>query len=305
MGEIIKKKQSYRAKKIKSTGLHAWGVLRFLLLFGMSFLIIKPFVTKITMAFMLPADLLDATVNQIPKHLSTYYWNVALEGMNLSKTLINSISLTLLVSITQLSVSALVGYSLSRFKFKGRNFLYAMVIIFMLVPSSTYSIAQYLQFRYPLGMNLSLIDTLLPLFVLSLGGLGFKQGLYIYLFMTFFRGLPKNIEDAAMVDGAGSFKTFWSIMLPNSKSILITVSIFAFSWQWTDINYAKNFFPNMNIIASQISQIYIRVGLTEDPIGSAIAKNAACIILILPLLVLFVLGQRHLTQSISRTGMAN
>ena len=254
---------------------------------------------------MLPDDLLDASVNLIPKHFSLYYWQSAIEGMNLTKTVLNSLLLGILVALTQLVVSALVGYGLARFRFKGHKLLFAFVIIIMLVPSSTYSIAQYLQFRYPFGLNLNMIDTVLPLFFMSLGGIGFKQGLYIYLFATFFRGLPKNLEDAAYVDGAGSFRTFCSIILPNSRAVIITVLIFSFSWQWTDVNYAQLYFNNLKVIPTAITSIFIRVGMADDPTGTAIARNAACILLILPLILLYLFGQKYLTQSISRTGMAN
>ncbi len=292
-------------RSIRSVGTGLWSIFRFMLLFGLAFLILEPFFTKIIMAFMSPDDLLDPSVNLIPKHLSTYYWQVALEGIELSKTLLNSLALSVLVAGVELFTSALVGYGLARFRFRGRRLLFAMVILIMLVPSQTYSIAQYLNFRYPFGLNLSTIDTLIPMFAMALGGMGFKQGLYIYLFMTFFRGLPQNLEDAAFIDGAGNFRTFWSVILPNSRSVIVTVLLFSFSWQWTDTSYAQLYFTRLKVIPAMIGSIYVRVGLTADTIGTAIAQNAACMLLILPLLLLFVLGQRSLTQSIARSGMAN
>ena len=302
---VLRRRRTLTKEKAFSFGNSIWKFVRFLLLFGLAFLILKPFITKIIMAFMNPDDLLDPTVNLIPKHLSLYYWEVALEGINLAKTLIISLLLGGMVAVVQLASSMLVGYGLARFRFKGRTFLYVMVIIIMLVPSQTYSIAQYLGFRYPFGMDQNTIDTIIPMFTLALGGLGFKQGLYIYLFMTFFRGLPQNLEDAALIDGAGSFRTFWSVIIPNSRSVIVTVLLLSFSWQWTDTTYSKLYFINLKVIPAMIGNIYVRVGLTADPIGSAIAQNAACMLLILPLLILFMFGQRYLTQSIARTGMAN
>lgn len=292
-------------RKIRSFGTSMWSILRFMLLFGLAFLILEPFFTKIVMAFMSPDDLLDPSVNLIPKHLSVYYWQIALEGMELKKTFLNSLLLSVLVAVVQLFTSALVGYGLARFRFRGRRLLFVMVILIMLIPPQTYSIAQYLNFRYPFGLNISSIDTLIPMFVMALGGMGFKQGLYIYLFMTFFRGLPQNLEDAAFIDGAGNFRTFWSVILPNSRSVIVTVLLFSFSWQWTDTSYAQLYFTRLKVIPAMIGSIYVRVGLTPDTIGTAIAQNSACMLLIVPLLVLFLFGQRSLTQSIARSGMAN
>lgn len=302
-----KSKDLVGKRKIRSFGIMIWGIVRFALIFGLAFLILKPFITKIFMATMNPDDLLDPTIRMIPKHLAIYYWQVALDGMALSKTLFTSISLSLTVSLMQLISSALIGYGLARYKFKGRSFLYVMVILIMLIPPQTYSIAQYLGFRF-FGVGIlvvNTIDTLIPIFITALGGIGFKQGLYIYLFMTFFKGLPRNLEDAAFIDGAGPLHTFWSVILPNSIAVIFTVILFSFSWQWTDTTYPQLYFINLKVISSTINQIYIRIGLTPDPIGSAIAQNAACMLLILPLLLVFAFGQKYLTQSITRSGFAN
>jgi len=292
-------------KKVINIGHSAWKIARFLLLFGLCFLIIKPFVLKITMAFFNPDDLLDASVNIVPRNLSLYYWRVAWDGLQISETLLNSVLLGVLVSLAQLLSSAFVGYGLARFRFKGHSLLFGSVIVIMLIPPQTYNLAQYLSFRYPFGQNFSLIDTLAPMFLMALFGMGFKQGLYIYLFNTFFKGLPSNLEDAALIDGAGSFRTFWSIILPNSRAVILTVLTFSFSWQWTDIIYTKQYFINMKVLPAMVSSIYVRVGLSADTIGSAIAQNAACILIILPLLFLFLFSQKYLTQSIAQTGMAN
>jgi len=299
---LIKKKKSF-----KTIGLRIWEIVRFVIIFGLAFLILKPFVNKILLAFMNPDDLLDPMVMLIPKHFSVYYWRVAWQGMELSRTLLTSTVLSIAVSLIQMISSALIGYGLGRFKFRGRNFFYAMVIIIMLIPPQAYSIAQYLGFRFfgigPVTINT--IDSLIPVFIMAIGGIGMKQGLYIYLFVVFFKGLPKDLENAAYIDGAGAFRTFFSVIMPNAVSIIVTVMLFSFAWQWTDLSYPKLYFTSLKVIPTVIGEIYVRVGLTPDTIGSSIAQNAACMLLLLPLLVLFIFGQKFISQSISRTGQAN
>lgn len=216
-----------------------------------------------------------------------------------------SFIMALIVGLIQLISSALIGYGLARFKFAGRRLAFALVILILLIPSQTYSIAQYMGFRYFLGSGISLIDTTGPLFILSAFGLGTKQGLYIYLMMTFFKGLPGSLEEASYIDGANPIYTFFFVMLPNAKPILITVFLFSFCWQWTDSSYASMYFSSLKVIPSVIPAIYLRVGLTPDILGSYIAQNAACMIMLVPLVGLFILGQKYLINSLTSSGFAN
>ena len=290
---------------LKRTGLLAWSVVRFIIVFGLAFIIVKPFIVKILMATMSPNDLLDNSVKLIPRNPSLYYWKEAWEGMQLEETFLLSLVMALAVGVIQLMASASIGYGLARFKFVGRGFAFAMVILILLIPAQTYSIAQYMGFRYFLGTDISLIDSGWPLFILSAVGLGTKEGLYIYLMMTFFKGLPVSLEEASYIDGANPIHTFFTIMLPNAKPILITVFLFSFCWQWTDSAYASMYFSSLKNIPSVIPGIYIRVGLTPDMLGSYITQNAACLIMLIPLIGLFMLGQKYLINSLASSGIAN
>ena len=216
------------------------SLLRFVILFGLAFIILKPFVYKILMSFMHPDDLLDSTVWLVPRLGSTYYWQQAVEQLRLPDTLINTSLLSLSVGILQVISCLMIGYGLARFKFKGSKLAFALVIIIMLVPVQVISIARYLQFNYFsfFGKVISLTDTFWPIIILSSTGLGIKQGLYIYMFREFFRSLPVVLEEAAYIDGAGPIKTFISIMLPNAKTVIATVFLFSFCWQWTDTVYS-------------------------------------------------------------------
>ena len=293
--------------RTKALGNIAWKLLRFFLIFGLAFIVLKPFINKLLMSLMNPDDLLDPQVLMIPKHLSTYYWKVALEGLKISSSALHSIGLTLAVTLCQTLSSAFVGYGLSRFRFKGSKLLLGMVIVLMLIPPQTYSVAQYIGFRYfGIGdITVNLLNTYWPFVLLSIGGLGVKQGLYIYLFYAFFGQLPKSLEDAAYVDGANPLTCFFRIILPNARSVIITVLIFSVSWQWTDVGNTDLYLKSFSVMSTNIEQIYIRNGLSADVMGSAIAQNTACLLLIVPILVLFLICQRSITQSIAHAGLAN
>ncbi len=291
----------------RKVAMLALSLLRFVILFGLAFIILKPFVYKILMSFMHPDDLLDSTVWLVPRLGSTYYWQQAIEQLRLPDTLINTGLLSLAVGILQVISCLMIGYGLARFKFKGDKLAFALVIIIMLVPVQVISIARYLQFNYFsfFGKVISLTDTFWPIIILSSTGLGIKQGLYIYMFREFFRSLPVVLEEAAYIDGAGPIKTFISIMLPNAKTVIATVFLFSFCWQWTDTVYSSLYFNELPVFANVIDTMYIRVGLNADMLGTGILRNSAAMLVMIPLLVLFVFCQKLFVRSMAISGLAN
>lgn len=219
------------SKKMKLQ-LKKWplSILRFIIIFGLAFIILEPFVYKILMAFMHPDDLIDSTVWIVPRIGSTYYWQQALEQMKLPQSAINTFLLSLIVGILQVFSCTMIGYGLARFNFRGNKAAFAVVILIMLVPVQVISIARYLDFNYFnfFGKVISLTDTFWPLIILSATGLGIKQGLYIYMMRELFRSLPVSIEEAAYIDGAGPIQTFINVMLPNALTTMATVFVFSF-----------------------------------------------------------------------------
>ena len=288
-----------------------WSVFRFVLIFGLCFIILYPFIVKILAACMSPEDLLDSTVKFVPKNWSSYYWKFAWERLDIMKSGGLSLCISIISAVIQVIVSTMVGYGLARFKFKGRNLAFMMVIIILLVPAQVYSIPQYLNFRYfGIGdLNVNLIDSVAPIWILSLGCLSVKQCLYIYLIREFFKDLPRDLENAAYVDGASIGRTFFSIVLPNAKNMMITVFLFAFCWQWTDTEFSSLYFTSKTTLAMRPivgSYMVIKGQLSSiDPFGTSIARAAATIIIIIPIVILSAFCQKFLVRSISRSGMAN
>ena len=296
------------SKKMKLQ-LKKWplSILRFIIIFGLAFIILEPFVYKILMAFMHPDDLIDSTVWIVPRIGSTYYWQQALEQMKLPQSAINTFLLSLIVGILQVFSCTMIGYGLARFNFRGNKAAFAVVILIMLVPVQVISIARYLDFNYFnfFGKVISLTDTFWPLIILSVTGLGIKQGLYIYMMRELFRSLPVSIEEAAYIDGAGPIQTFINVMLPNALTTMATVFVFSFCWQWTDTTYSSLYFNEMPVLANVVDTMYIRVGLNPDPLATGILRNAAAIIIMLPLMVLFVFAQKLFVKSMALSGLAN
>lgn len=288
-----------------------WSIFRFVLIFGLCFIILYPFMIKILATFMSSGDLLDSTVKFIPKEGSTYYWKFAWERLDILKSGSLSLFLSLGTAIIQMLTSTMVGYGLARFQFKGKNLAFAIVIIILLVPAQVYSIPQYLGFRYfGVGdLTVNLIDSVIPVFMLSLGCLSVKQCLYIYLMREFFKDLPNDLENAAYIDGASIGRTFFNIVLPNAKNMMMTIFLFAFCWQWTDTEFSSLYFSSKTTLAMRPivgSYMVVKGQVSDtDPLGTAIARAAATMIIIIPVVVLASFCQKFLVKSISRSGMAN
>lgn len=280
---------------LNGLGKFAWIVLRAVIVIGLCFMIIYPFLVKAVVSIMSINDITDKTVMFIPRDTSLYFIKRAVYGLNYLPSLLNTVLLSLLVSVSQLLISCVVGYGFARFKFKGRNVLFFMVILSLIVPAETIIIPLYNRFS-----SWGMLDTIWPIVILSICGLGFKNGLYIYLMQQFFRGLPKELEQSAYIDGAGPLRAFWSIMLPNATNMMLTVFLFSFTWQWTDTTYNSMLCPNLQILSNTIMKVANSV---EDAVQAAAIEDTATLLVILPLLILFLFGQRYFIQSIERSGL--
>jgi multiple sugar transport system permease protein len=160
--------------------------------------------------------------------------------------------------------------------------------------------------NHPDGLNL--INTYAPLIILSVTGLAFKNGLYIFMLRQFFRGIPDSLEESAYIDGSGDFRTFLQIILPMSVPMMITVFLFAFCWQWTDSFYSNMFFTNPNKAPLVLSKIVgIPISLDTNYAGQNLyetaIKNTCGIMIILPLVIIYVFLQRYLVEGIERSGL--
>ena len=240
-------KQSHGARILRRGTLKA---LEYALLIGLSYYILSPLLLKIATSFMAESDLLDSLVVYIPKELTLWNYRRAAEFLNYWESLRNTALISLAAGLLQMLVCSFVGYGLAKFKFKGRGIVMAVVFFSIITPPLTYQPSMYLKFRYfdvfgiieaVTGSSVNLLDSLWPLLILSVTGFAFKNGLYIFMMMQFFRGFPEELEEAAYVDGYGVFRTFFRIILPNSVPMLITVFTFAFAWQWTDTFYTSMF----------------------------------------------------------------
>ncbi|MCR4906594.1 MAG: carbohydrate ABC transporter permease [Clostridiales bacterium] len=305
-------------------------IFKFLFLLGISYVILFPFYSKISSSFMSAEDFVDVTVNMVPRHPTLTTYKAIMTDNSYWKAFLNTLLLSGSCAILQTFVCCLVGYGFAKFKFKGNGVLFMIVIFTMIVPHQTLQLSMFMKFRYfDIGIGkfsifnflggglidsvnilkdpwLKLINTFWPLIILSATGLAFKNGLYIFMMRSFFKGIPDELEESAYLDGSGTFRTFVQIILPLSVPMLITVFMFAFSWQWTDNYYTTVFFtttgpllmPKIVKVPKSLNTAYAGSNMYEAAI-----RNTCGILILLPLLILYTFMQRYIVQGIERSGI--
>ncbi|WP_242457371.1 carbohydrate ABC transporter permease [Insulibacter thermoxylanivorax] len=297
-----------------------WIIVRFVLIVGLSFVILYPILKKISTAIKDRADLYSPIVVWIPENFSLDNFRQAIRVMDYWETLLNTFTLAGMTTVLTAISCALAGYGFARLKFKGSNVLFACVVLTILVPPTTILIPMYLNLKdfslfglIPLfngGKPVNLLNSYWPFVLTSMTAVSYKAGLFIFIFRQFFRGIPKEIEEAAYVDGAGVTKTFTHIMLPNAIPAIITVCLFSFVWQWNDSFFTTTYLTSSKVMSTQLSslphnlQVQLTAGVSqEDPFYLSMVQDTGILLAILPLIIIYLFVQRYFVESVERTGI--
>ncbi|PWU67249.1 carbohydrate ABC transporter permease [Gracilibacillus dipsosauri] len=297
-----------------------WAMVRFVLIVGLSFVILYPILQKIATAIKHKSDLYSPVVVWIPEHFTLENFKNAIKIMDYWDTLLNTFLLASITTILTTASCALAGYAFARLSFKGSKLLFAGVILTILVPPTTILIPIYMNLKdftlmgiIPLltGDSANLLNSYWPFILTSVTANSLKAGLYIFIFRQFFRGIPKVIEEAAYIDGAGVGKTFLRIMLPNAFPAIVTVMLFSFVWQWNDSFFTTTYLTSSNVMATQLSslpynlsiQLEGGVATNKDPFYMSMVQDTGILLAILPLIIIYLFVQRYFVESIERSGI--
>ena len=298
----------------KAVADKVWPFFRAVILIGLGFVIMYPLIYMISCAFRDRADMSDPTVMWIPRHYTLKVIAETSDAMDYWKTLGNTLFLNIGCSLVQVFSCALTGYGFARFRFRGSRLLFGVVIMMILVPTQVISLPLYTQFRY-FGIkglfSLNLIDSRLTMYLPAMTANGIRAGLMIYIFRQFFKGMPRELEDAAYIDGCGPFRTFVRVMLPNASAALLTVFLFSVVWYWNDYYVSSTFFTDTRTIALMLTNLdnELKMNLFDDPTvqisprDQIVWKEAGCLLSIAPVLIMYVFLQKHFTEGIERSGI--
>ena len=187
----------------------------------------------------------------------------------------------------------------------------------IVIPLNTIQFPLYTTFRFfnPLGIvglfnggkGINLLQTAWPTVIMSVFGCGLRSGLYIYIFNQFFRGLPKEIEEAALVDGAGTARTYFTIMMPNAAPAVITVAVFSIVWQYNDSFFANTFNISDSILVTRKLESLINVIANAEKVltirEQQLYFDAGVVLVLVPVVVIYLVLQRRFIEGVERSGI--
>lgn len=308
--EDIQKGAIHKTKKI------LFAFFRLVVIVGISYAILSPIIGMISSSFFSDADNYNPMVYLIPIAPTIQKYSLVIERMDyfpvITKTLLYSVSLM----IIQIFVCSMVGYGFARFDFPLKKILFACVVIMIVLPAHTIMLPLYMTFaKFDVlgivtlvkGAPVNLLSTPWPMFIMSVLGCGLRSGIYIYIFNQFFRGLPKEIEEAAFVDGAGTWYTYFNIMLKNAMPAVITVAIFSLVWQYNDTFYSKLFLISSDVIISKrISTLQATIANVDRILDTTLQQlylDAGIVLVILPVLIIYIVLQKYFIEGVERSGI--
>ena len=203
--------------------------------------------------------------------------------------ILNSFKITIFVVLGQLLVCSMSAYAFARLQFPGRDLIFYLYLGSMMVPDVVNLIPTFVVMR-----SLGLLDTHASLIVP-----GLASAIGIFMLRQFFLSIPRELEDAARVDGAGYWRIYWDIVLPLSKPALATLGVFLFIWTWTDFITPLIFLTSPEKYTLTVGQAFINDARSSD----WERLMAANVMSLIPLLIVYLAAQRHIVQGVALTGL--
>ena len=278
------------------------SVARLLFLTIVGYIVLYPILYMLISAVKDRNALLDMEHIWVPVSFSFESFSKVFELMNLGNALKQTLLVQVVSAAIEVFVCSFIAYGFARFKFKGKPIFTLLLIISLLIPIQMYSLSMSINFR-----NLHIFSTPFVYWLPSIFGVGIRSGMMIFIYQQFFIGLPKELEDAAYIDGAGPVKTYFSIALPSSSVVITTVAVLSFVWHWNEYHLATLSFLSedaplsmvMNFLETFLQQVGIYKGWPEY----STLVSAACLMFIAIPLVLYMIFQRKFVRSIDRVGI--
>jgi len=302
-----------------------YGIFRYAFIIGMAYVLLYPILIMVTRAIRPMADMDNPSIVWIPSGITMENLQIAWQRLQFPTTMLFTTRVVLISTLLSLVSCSMAGYALARYRMKLNGLFMAIAIFMIVVPMQTYIIPLTLQMKYytPLSIgNLIAIFTgtdmqnyqLLELtgsewsyYFTAAFGSGLRSGLFILVFMQFFKGMPKELEDAARVDGCSELRTFVQVMIPNAGAPFLVVTLFSIVWYWNDYYFAQMMMPSSNMFATKLSLMSTTLHNMQtdgtNPMQRTVVLFAGALLFILPPLLLYLYLQKYFVQSIERTGI--
>lgn len=282
----------------------------YLILIDTAFIYLNPILSMATTMIMGSNDLIDPSVIWVPTKIYLGALQDAWVMLEYPKSFLISVSMSSTIAVFQTLMCAVAGYAFARLEFPFKKTLFFCLLLSLIVPPQIITIPNLLMAR-ELGTftSIDIINTYKPIIFPSMFGHGLKGALFVIIFRQFFSTQPKELEEAARIDGAHVFKIFYKVMMPLAKPAIVVVFLFSFIWSWNDFYYPGIYLTsNPNIpLSLGIAKISTTLAELEAQFGPSLFNNpikmAASFLIILPPIILFIFTQKWFVEGVERTGL--
>lgn len=308
-----------QASKYKSWVI---SLARFVFLAAFSYILLYPILYMMSNAFRTTVDYIDPSVVWVPKTMTLQSFWDAFQALKYPVSLKNTLVYEIVSGLIEVFTCSVFAYGLSRFKFRFKPVWMFFLILTIMIPDIMLLLPRVMNFKQldvlgilglfakltGLDIRPDIYDTPLTFYLPSLLGVGLKGGMFIFIYMQFFSGLPAELEEAAWIDGAGPLRTFLRIIIPSSGVVFLTVTIFSIIWHWNDYYLALMYVMDDLPLAVMVHDIKQQIFLTFGEVNGISSllfgvPPAACLLFLLPPLGLYLFLQKYFIQSIDRVGI--
>ena len=270
------------------------------------FVFLYPLLKMISMSFMTSDDLVNPLVSWVPYGFEVSNFTRAMEVLGYGSTLVTTIYVSVLPALLQTLVCALTGYGIARYKFRGKNILFGLILATFIIPSQITMIPQFLMYRN-LGILYSLKAYLLP----AVFGQGMKSAIFVLIFVLFFQQMPVSLTEAAEIDGANQIVIFTKIAVPVAKPGFLISFLLSVVWYWNETDLGSLYFgANIKTLPMKLENFVETFNkmISASEAGTGVTANeavqmAGTFLIMLPLLLLYFCAQRQFIEGIEKTGI--
>lgn len=296
-----------------------YKIFRYILLLGVSYIALFPIIKMVSAAISNPEDYFAGSSNYIPNEPTFDNFKNSQRYFDFLKHAKVTILVAFSSTLVSVFITSLVGYGLGRYKFKGSNIVYAAVLFTIIMPIQTAQIPLTYYYRwfdfFSIGkliglftgetVTVNLLNNMGRFLIPALFGVGLNAGIFIFLFRQFFADMPKDLEEAAKLDGCSPFKIYWKVMLPNITPVLVTVILLSVIYYWNDSLVAG--MANLNIGTPLMVEVEKLVTLNTgaadlDAMRREVEYYSILISSVMPLMLVFIFCQKFFVECMDRSG---
>lgn len=271
-------------------------IMTYVFLIAGAFVMVMPFAWMVSTSVKPDREIFGDTIRWLPTELDLDNYTDAFEQTNMPRLFANTIVVTTVSVASQVLLGSMAGYAFARLQFRGKMLIFFALLTTMMVPFEVLIIPVFLLIKFfPLAGGNDILGQGGTGLINTLGGImfpGFVSVFGVFLFRQFYLGFPKEIEEAAIVDGCSRIGVYWRILIPNSKPVMGTMALFAFLWSWNDFLW-----PLVVVKEDSLKTVQLGLSVFDQEQGTAWAElMAASVMAVTPVILLYIFLQRFLVS---------